>query len=474
MCGIAGFFKPGSGAAWMADQIMAEAVLSNQLRGRDAVGMFGQLKGESHIEWLKMVGPADEWHKWDQPHKRFYKTAEKFRFIVAHNRAATVGAADSKEAAHPHKTEHITLVHNGTLNMSSKEKEDFISDSAMVAHMMEQETDFSKIEEQLNGPYAFVWHDSRDDTLNFVRNAGRPLGFIEQGNGTVWFASEPKMMEWLLTRRNQTVVKVTPLDEFTHVKLMPDGSLRETKVETPTTVYYREKSEIVESFYDTEEGKLTLERIMQGNVRDWDHTSVVCGPTAPVKLLPASISRSIHRRGGASTAPATFVDTDRREKEVQVMRDGWCSMNKGTKVYFYPLTIQPSVLPKQQHRTQLYGPLLLWNDQGDVEFVGGVEVRGRLLEEIDGKEGDTIEQTNNRIAAMYKSELIHEGVIANITKDLKRKKVTLWIKDSTPQDWWSFEDFNVKPAQARAAAAQEYDMATLEEPASEVAGSEKK
>jgi len=51
----------------------------------------------------------------------------------------------------------------------------------------------------LDGAFSLVWHDTRNNTLNFARNDERPL-CLAYAHGIVYWASEELMLRWLLDR----------------------------------------------------------------------------------------------------------------------------------------------------------------------------------------------------------------------------------------------------------------------------------
>lgn len=122
------------------------------------------------------------------------------KFLVGHNRYATMGEiVDSN--AHPFQHGAVTLVHNGTLNNQSllPDHTRFKVDSENVAHAINVEGIEETIK-KLNGAYTLIWHDARDNTLNFLRNKDRPFHFAETTTGDWFGASEEDMLMWLMER----------------------------------------------------------------------------------------------------------------------------------------------------------------------------------------------------------------------------------------------------------------------------------
>lgn len=130
-------------------------------------------------------------------------TKSPINLLVGHARWPTKGGTD-REALHPHRTRHITGVHNGTLHkVAGKYVKNDESDSAK---MFEAIADMG-IEEAIketDGAYALIWVDEEDQTINFLRNSQRTLHFANigwQNNiGTLLWSSERDMLNLIMSR----------------------------------------------------------------------------------------------------------------------------------------------------------------------------------------------------------------------------------------------------------------------------------
>lgn len=150
--------------------------------------------------------------------------------LLGHNRWATVGAVNS-DNAHPFQHGSVTLMHNGTLIRKEllKDAGRFETDSEAVAYNMSINgvDEVSKVTGQLYGAYALVWTDSRDNSVNFVRNTERPLymyGCSIGGKGVLAWASEQYMLAMALERNNIAfdVEEILNLRPHLHVKFSLD------------------------------------------------------------------------------------------------------------------------------------------------------------------------------------------------------------------------------------------------------------
>jgi hypothetical protein len=170
------------------------------------------------------------------------KDLAEMRFVVGHNRWATTGASDEVKNAHPFQEGDITLVHNGTLDfdgglLTPMELLGTEVDSHAICHNLDI-YDAKAVLEKLEGAFTLIWHDKRDDSLNFARNWERPLAMWIPDNptstSTIYFASERKMMEWIMSRNRIPTAsgKFQDLPTGEHWKFLP-GSLEPEVTDIP-------------------------------------------------------------------------------------------------------------------------------------------------------------------------------------------------------------------------------------------------
>lgn len=122
------------------------------------------------------------------------------RVLFGHNRYATVGAVNEKNA-HPFTHGHITLAHNGTLRNQSllPDHKKFEVDSENIAYSIST-IGVEETIKKLNGAFALIWYDDNEQTINFLRNDEREFHLFETEGGDWFGCSEEKMGEWILTR----------------------------------------------------------------------------------------------------------------------------------------------------------------------------------------------------------------------------------------------------------------------------------
>ncbi len=195
MCGIVGVV--GNITA-VAEKIFDQLLQVDVVRGEDSTGVFGvDINGGA--TYCKLIGPPHELRA-TEGYKEVFTVAKSA--IIGHNRWATQGRVTSKNA-HPFCSGGITLVHNGTLDTTWYLTSKHVVDSAQIAHELSIKEP-KEVLESLDGAFALVWHDSRDNTLNVARNDERPLAFAHcPDTGTGYLASEGRMLDWILHKNGK-------------------------------------------------------------------------------------------------------------------------------------------------------------------------------------------------------------------------------------------------------------------------------
>jgi hypothetical protein len=163
-----------------------------------------------------------------------YATAKKERnaIIMAHARFPTRGGV-SLEETHPHVVDHIMGMHNGTL---SKVNNKAVPKDASDSRLFFEEVAAKGIEvavKKAEGAYALTWTDDKAGTISFLRNEHRPLffGHYEHDTGTVLWASEAGMLEFVLSRhrgqnQGKVVIKGLAPDHMVSFPLSPRGMMK--------------------------------------------------------------------------------------------------------------------------------------------------------------------------------------------------------------------------------------------------------
>lgn len=209
MCGIVGFItQEKSIGAVERKRWFLNALRTGVVRGDDGTGLFMVKHGhEGSADWAKMGAAPEEFlaSKYAEERVGYGKTFDDYRAVIGHNRSATVGSVNTANT-HPFQEGPITLVHNGTLNTTHglptpKHKlKDADVDSHMICHNLATHS-VEDVVKELDGAYALVWHDARDNSVNIIRNTQRPLHILPlKHHKTLLIASEAEMLWWLTNR----------------------------------------------------------------------------------------------------------------------------------------------------------------------------------------------------------------------------------------------------------------------------------
>ncbi|MGL5565630.1 MAG: class II glutamine amidotransferase, partial [Plesiomonas sp.] len=128
------------------------------------------------------------------------KSTEWAKAMFGHNRYATMGAVNAKNA-HPFTHGHITLAHNGTLRNQSllPDSNKFQVDSENICYSIST-IGVEETVKRLHGAFALIWFNAEDMTINLLRNDEREFHVFETTTGDWFGCSEEKMGDWLLTR----------------------------------------------------------------------------------------------------------------------------------------------------------------------------------------------------------------------------------------------------------------------------------
>lgn len=151
----------------------------------------------------------------------------KHRVLLGHNRWATVGKVNRLNA-HPFETENLIGVHNGTLKNKHAIPDSQFYDTDSEA--LYNNIDFEGLEKAMSivrGAWALAYYNKEDHSMNFLRNAERPLfiGTNEENDCIIW-ASELWMIQVAASREALGKIKAKELPVDTWYKYrLPEGIL---------------------------------------------------------------------------------------------------------------------------------------------------------------------------------------------------------------------------------------------------------
>lgn len=219
MCGIV---MVGGGSLLETHVSFFESLLhADVVRGKHSTGVFRSMAGggtgiykeavpgPAYLEtkgWSELRGENNTQYQKDRLAKEGKPIPTALsNFYVGHNRYATQGAINSKNA-HPFKHGKITLVHNGTLRGQWRlpDHKDFEVDSENICHSIDK-IGIDETVQKLQGAFTLIWHNEEEQTLNIIRNTERPFYLMEFSNGMWAGASEKEMIQWLNNRRKATM-----------------------------------------------------------------------------------------------------------------------------------------------------------------------------------------------------------------------------------------------------------------------------
>lgn len=236
MCGLLGYFNKSPADSKEYRDWFESMLVVSTLRGWDGTGVAAfPIKGGQTFIYKKPIPGWDfvQSHVWNTIRTNHYD----YDMMIGHNRAATHGKAIERHT-HPFNEDNIVLTHNGVITNAYK-LNNAVVDSQAVAIALNGEDDFVDILEKLDGSFALVWFDYRDQKLRFARNKERPLwlGYDEKKNGILW-ASEKWALEGIAYRHGlklSSVVDVSP-------NLVLEFKYDSEKLEEATTVPFENYS----------------------------------------------------------------------------------------------------------------------------------------------------------------------------------------------------------------------------------------
>ena len=215
MCGIVGIAGNLSVAA---EKAFRDMLVFDSVRGEDSTGA-AIIHNSGDIDIVKEVG--DPFCLISS--SRFTKALRApSHCIIGHNRYATTGKVN-RANAHPFEAGDLIGAHNGTL----KNK---YSIPGHVAYDTDSEALYNFIDDvgvedamiKVEGAWALSWYNKEDKSINFLRNAERPLYVgVSEDNKLIMWASEAWMMTVAATRNNIKIkYKELPVNSW-HKYIIP-------------------------------------------------------------------------------------------------------------------------------------------------------------------------------------------------------------------------------------------------------------
>jgi len=239
MCGIWGVFHKKREGWLVGDDadIIKTLMVVTGLRGDHSTGICTITginnfvkKPERGLRILRTVGSAynifhrkegDDYFKW---------LIDKGCSAFGHGRLATRGAITARNA-HPFEEGNWVLVHNGTIRTGVETTKEIEVDSHALCKKID-EVGIKKALQSIDGAYAIIAYNKKEDRVYAARNTERSLFYFE-GHEKVYVQSEDNTLRFALLRHNRYV---SPLDkpkqpmpfepEFLYV-LTPEGFVKD-------------------------------------------------------------------------------------------------------------------------------------------------------------------------------------------------------------------------------------------------------
>lgn len=213
MCGLVGYVDPNNALTTkQKEKFVTSSLFVDSLRGRDSTGMLlGNIDKYNTYKTLE-EGTSKEVQGWSR--HVFAKNSDLF---IGHNRHGTVGG-NSKSTIHPFDTEKLVGAHNGTLSYGWRDLVDktYPTDSeSLYEHMTTN--GFKKTIEKIPGAMALTWFNKYTRTLNFYRNDDRPLWFAKGPEGSFFWSSEVRFMNFACSSADIEITEVEELPTYTHM-----------------------------------------------------------------------------------------------------------------------------------------------------------------------------------------------------------------------------------------------------------------
>lgn len=205
MCGIVGF-ATAEKLIHFTDRrdFWVQGMIAGVPRGLDSTGMYAVEHNNNAVHMQKNLCWGPDFIQLREV-RRMMDHVERLKVVVGHHRAKTTGQI-TRQDAHPHQVDHITLVHNGGISNEWQlpgwqHHEDHPNVDTYKLTYAIAHAGYKRVLENARGAWALVWWDAKESTLNITRNKDRPLALCwGEDRKSLYFASEWAMLGWLMHR----------------------------------------------------------------------------------------------------------------------------------------------------------------------------------------------------------------------------------------------------------------------------------
>ncbi len=226
MCGLVGLFnKNTNGFSKDQQELFTTLLYVNYLRGQDSTGAFS-VSNTGEVFLAKEASSSATFQRSKEYKDMLQRAWMNGSCMIGHSRAATRGTVND-ENAHPFVVDdNIVLVHNGTMYGDHKKIANVEVDSHAIAHAIHEKKSVTEALSSFEAAYALIWYDFKERKLNLIRNAWRPLWWVETSTSWLW-ASERSMLEFAMARNPAVTIKDGPHE-------LPEDTLQVYSLETRT------------------------------------------------------------------------------------------------------------------------------------------------------------------------------------------------------------------------------------------------
>ena len=212
MCGLVALIAKRQAGFFSPDQdIFKQMLYADAVRGWDATGVFGVTKG-GNIDVKKQAVAAGSFLL-NPSYKEFdTKLISSYKMVIGHNRKATHGEKKDKDS-HPFwsENEKIVLVHNGMISNHKEFCKQSEVDSNAICQALSTTDDPKKVIAKITGAFAFIWYNTDEKKLYFIRNDARPLHLVETAESLA-IVSEADLAKWIFHRNNKPVTSIVTVE----------------------------------------------------------------------------------------------------------------------------------------------------------------------------------------------------------------------------------------------------------------------